>query len=374
MNNQIVIRVGGKKYFGWKNLRITQSLDTLVCDFAMSYTDEYISASKTSLYMGEECIVEINGYRLITGYIEEIDESYDDKRYEIQIRGRDRLGDLVDCSYWKNDIAVGEWFNQSGLSIIKALCGLFNIEVEVDNTALSAVQKKVGGSNGWRTNKGDTIFESIKRICGLCAVIPVGYGDGKLTLSRTTTDRRADSKLETGKNIASAKLSQSNLERFSDYVVLGQDDNDDYKDLVSVAQPYGKKEDRLIGEQRYRPIVIVSDAKGGYEFLQNTANWEASTRAGKSRVYECEVNSWMQKSDKPWQINTLVTVNDPILGVETEKLIFNVSFQLDEFYGTKTLLTLVDPKMFKLEIQPEKIVSKNDLKKMLEDLVLKPSH
>lgn len=360
--SEIIVKIGGKKFSGWQAITVSQSMQHLVGTFAIRYTDRYPSIERFSFGMGDECIIEVNGNRLITGYIEEIDTRFTSTDHQLEVRGRDKICDLVDCTYWQDGKTIGEWKDQSALSIIEALCSPFLIDVEVDDTATMAVQKNIGGDNGWRTNKGDTITDSLLRICRACQVLPISYGDGKLTLTRAKTDK-ATTSLSIGDNILSASLVQSDLERYSDYVVLGQDSGDDFKELIDHVQSNGNYQDPLIiNRNRFRPVLLLADGKVSSGDCEKRAKWESETRAGKSRIYGCTVAGWLQKSGDIWALNSIAKVKDEVNGVTENLLISRITFKSDDINGTKTDITLMHPDTFKaLDLpEPEKASTKYD--------------
>lgn len=357
--NKIVLKIGGNSFSGWKSVEISHSINKISPSFAMSYTDNYPNkVDDRSFRLGQEAFVEINGYRLVTGWIEEIRSDYNYVEKRLEIRGRDKIGDLIDCSNW-GPTSKNEFFNQTILNIIKALCKPFSISVLVDDSAAVAVQKKAA-ADSWKTKEGDTIFDSILRLCRMNAILPIGYGDGKITLTRTSTKKANDS-LELGKNILAGTSENSNIERFSDYIIKGTGNgSDDFSEVLeTVTGPSAVATDALI--TRHRPLVIITDdVVNEISQLQDKAKWEALTRAGFSRRYEYKVNGWIQQNGEPWMINSLVKINDTISKVQGTLLITDITYLLSNESGMISQITVMSPDAFKLLSLAEKIKSSAD--------------
>lgn len=363
--NKIVLRIGGKSFAGWQSVEVSHSINKFAPSFAMAYTDQYPNkVDDTSFRLGQECFVEVNGHRLVTGYVEEITSNYDQSSKRLEIRGRDKVGDLVDCSNW-GPLSKSEFINQSVLNITKALCKPFALSVVADASASSAVATKASASS-WKTKEGDTVFDSILRLCRMNAILPIGYGDGKVTLTRTSAKKATDA-LELGKNIIAGSSQNSNVERYSDYIVKGNGSgkSDLSAILGTVTGPKAVATDELI--TRHRPLVIITDdVVNQISQLTDKAKWESLTRAGFSRKYEYMVNGWTQKDGSPWFINSLVRISDKISMVQGTLLITDITYSLDDSSGMVCKITVMSPDAFKLVAQAEKISSGFDLLSALD--------
>ncbi|OGC76299.1 hypothetical protein A2619_05790 [candidate division WWE3 bacterium RIFOXYD1_FULL_39_9] len=351
--SEIILKVNGKEFSGWKELEINQSLDQLASSFAFSYTEKYPNQFDSfDFTMGEEAVVEINGTRLITGYVEEIDKNYDSSNHVLQIRGRDKLGDLVDCSYYQEGKS-GEWLNQTVETLVKNLVAPFGISVVVDETVRSTANER----HSFKIKEGDTVADSLSRLMRLYAFLPVSYGDGKLTMTRAASNRKAVNAIESGKNVLAGNSYQSNTERFSKYIVKGSNTGDPFHELETYIGPSRYAVDPIIS--RSRPIVIIHEDKSDKANCQNRADWESMVRAGKSRSYKYVINDWLQKDGTPWPLNATYSVVDSINKVNGSFLSSSIIFRLGG-WGKITEITLVDEKTYKLIRMPEKITGSND--------------
>ncbi|HDY88326.1 MAG TPA: hypothetical protein ENH82_09480, partial [bacterium] len=250
----MVLKVGGNAFSGWTSVIVEKSMGQMAGSFGLATTDTFPGeARKWDIAMGDECIVEINGQKIITGHVEDILIDYDTETHNIQFGGRDKTGDLVDCSF---DGTIKEWKGLSVKQVIEKLCEPFDIEVVVDNS-VSTVANVVWPGN-MKANEGDTVFDLVLKICQTKAILPISYGDGKLTLTQAGKDYQAYDNLVSGVNILKGGLDQSDKDRFRTYIVKGQGvGGDSLSSLFDFTGPAGRATDNIIG--RYRPIILFTE-------------------------------------------------------------------------------------------------------------------
>jgi len=343
-SNEIVLKVEGKVFTGWKRVMVEKSLFQITGAFGLATTARFPdSFDKYEFALGDACTVEINGQTIITGYVEDIPISYDSNSHEIQVGGRDKTGDLVDCSFVESP---NKWDGQTIGKIIRVLCAPFDIDIVIDDSVAAETNTKTA-DNTFKVNEGETIFDSILRLCKDTGILFVSYGDGKLVLTRAGTTHTYDT-LELGKNVKLGNIEQSNKDRFKTYIIKGQGLGKDKKTTRDSSEPVGRVVDNVI--ERYRPIVIFAQGLTTKGICLKRAGWERSNREGTSRMLEYEVQGWTQSNGVVWPLNSLARVKDSFLGIDGTLLIAAVIFSLDDSSGKITKLVMVDPKTF--EPQP----------------------
>ena len=339
MSNNIELKINGLVYDGWLGVSVNKSLFNMTGTFGLSGTDIFPEDfTKWGFSIGDECKIEIDNQTIVNGYIEEIPISYDSEGHDIQISGRDKTCDLVDCSFIET---TNEWKGRSIAQIITALCDPFGIDVVVDDSVSTEANQEP--KETFKAQMGMTIFEMIRPMLDIKGILPVSYADGKLTLTRTGIDKTNDS-LELGKNILSGSINQSFIDRFNLYIVKGQGIGNDDKDVPSYTGPEGQYEDEVI--LRYRPIIILPDNEINSSECVKRAKWEATNRAGQSTYVDYVVQGWIQSNGDVWPLNSLVQVKDSFLGINSTMLIASVLFECNNDSGKITRLSLVSPETF----------------------------
>jgi len=339
----IALIVKQNKYEGWKEIKVTKSISQLAGAFHFSTTEREDDIYAWEIRMGDECQVTINDQLVITGYIDEINKSYDGSSHSIEVIGRDKVADLVDCCCIdQDDPTKNIWMDQKVKRLIKTLCDPFDIDLVIDGSVASDVERKVDGS--FKINEGDTVFDSILRLCGKVAVLPVSIGDGKLLLTRAGSDKAYDS-LELGKNIKSGSALLSDVDRFSKYIVKATDSGEDDFDISYATETKGEAVDSVMAARRYRPTVILLNGKAKNNDADKRARWERNTRAGHSRQYNYQIQGLVQSNGDVWRINQLLKVKDSKLGVDKELLISELGFSAGE-EGSNVDMTVMDKNSF----------------------------
>ncbi len=337
--------VGGAAYEGWTSVKVSRSMAQLAGTFELTVTDKYPGQPQRYAFkLGAPCKVTLRGQTVITGHLEEIAPQFDKEQHQIILRGRDATGDLVDCSHLGPPT---QWREQTLLTIAQDLCRPFGITV--------AAEAEVGAPFAdVRTNEGDTVLAFLARLCRQRGLLPLSYGDGRLILAQAAS-RGGGGRLEQGGNIKAARSELSDRERFSRYLVKAHGDSPAMPDrsldakqkeefrqaYSSYVSPLGEASDPAVG--RHRPLVIMAETKATAESAQARADWEAGVRAGRSRRHHVTVQGWGPGESGIWQINRLVGLSAPLLGVDGQFLIEGVDYASDTQNGTTAELHLVHP-------------------------------
>ncbi len=341
----VTLSVQGVEYKHWKAITITKSLMQFAGSFSLTVSNRFSDKNEDwKAYLDQECTVKLGDEQVIDGYIDEVPISYNQKNFNISFNGRDRTADLVDCSYDISD-NPGEFLNQNLYTIISKLCNPFNISINTTDTGvlrelLTTVIKK------YKVNAGAPVFEEINKICQRLGILPVSFGDSKLTLIRTGFLKTKDG-LEGGVNIKAASYNQSNRNRFGKYQVFGQKQQKN-----KWTQEVSTKIEASFLDEHIRPartLVIRDSSLRDNGAAKARAAWEMRIRAGQSRPLVVVVQNWVQSNEDIWPMNRLVPVVDKKLGIAAEFLIVGTTFELGEEIGSQTTLNLVHPDAFQLK-------------------------
>ena len=85
----VVLSVNGLNFSGWKSVSIQQSMETLAGGFDLSISERWPGQeTERPIKPGDKCTLKIQGTTVITGYVDQVNPSYDDKNHEVQVSGR----------------------------------------------------------------------------------------------------------------------------------------------------------------------------------------------------------------------------------------------------------------------------------------------
>lgn len=336
---EVILTVNSIEYGGWQSVEIRRGIEQISGTFSVSLTERWADRSEPwPIQHGDECTVKVAGEVVITGYVDDVLPMFDDKQHGVTIVGRDKTGDLVDCSAIAKS---GEWKGRNILQIATDIARPFGITVtsETDHGGVylrSALQE------------GETGFEALERAARMRGVLLVSDGKGGVVITRAGTKRNTTGLIQ-GENILSARATYSLKERYSEYICKGQSFGFDSSTPDQNAGPKGRATDANV--KRYRPLLIIAEDIADTAGLKNRALWEAAVRMGRSARPEITVQGWHCDSGL-WMPNYLVPVRCPYLQLDRDMLIVSVTSRQDDS-GSRTVLELCRPEGFKLLAVPE---------------------
>lgn len=335
----ISLKVGGKSYEGWKSARVTRSMESVAGSFELEVAWADRPQSAWPIREGDECTVEIDGETVITGYVDRRSVAYGPESHSLTVVGRDKTGDLVDCSV---DLGKWEFANAHVQALASTICERFGIEVTLHSRLGQAEIPRVLKLS---IDPGDSAFEAIERACRLAGVLAYADGLGGLVIARAGTGR-ARVELVEGVNILSASADFDISGRFHVYQVLAQHPGSATYHSAGAAAVRGEAIDETV-ERLERVLLIRAEGAATKAQAKKRAEWEATVRSARGDSVSVTVHGWRQKEGAPlWPVNALTKVRSPLLGVDGDMLISTVEFSIDDTGGEVTHLTLRPPKAF----------------------------
>ena len=338
----IALTVDGLIYGGWKSVSVRRSIETVAGTFSLSASERWPGQQALKAILpGQKCTVAIDGDVVITGYVDDVSPAYSATGHDVTVDGRDATGDLVDCSAIHQP---GEWRGRKLEAIVTILAKPFGIPVKAECDTGTAFRK-------FRIEEGETAFEAIERACRMRAVLAAGDGKGGLRIIRAGSGR-ASVALKRGENIIEASGRLSHRDRYSQYIVKGQQPS--FADQIpadQLAQVRGEAVDP--GTRRYRPLQIIAEQSVDDASARDRAIWEANVRAARARRISVVVQGWRERPDGGlWSPNRLVRLTDNWLAIDRDMLIVGVAFSKGD-RGSRTELSLMPPGAFELKAEPE---------------------
>jgi prophage tail gpP-like protein len=385
----VTVRIGGTDYGGWHAVSVLRNLENAASSFSCSVSERTTGAQLEPwvLAPGSPCSILVDGELVITGYIDTYSPRFDARSHGVEIRGRSRTADFIDGAA----IVPGGQFKQLSLGeIAQRLAEPFGIQITsaaglpapgttegprpypgfVGPMAPVTPGTPVEGPrpspdfigpmpplHDVQVQQGETCYALLERLARLQGLLITDDAAGNLALTRVGS-RLAVASLVQGQNILGASADLDCSQRFSEYTVKGQrantDDRVDGTDATgasngtsqsaagaTVRACIGAALDSFVG--RYRPWLLTAETQADDVMCQQRAEWEARRRAGGSTRASVVVAGWRQLPNGPlWDVNLLVPVVAPWLGINRVLLISAVEFRKDEG-GSSTRLELTLP-------------------------------
>jgi prophage tail gpP-like protein len=342
----VSVQVNGVEYSGWQTGRIVRSIETIAGCFDLSVSERWADRNEPwPIAEEDEIKVLLDGVVVLVGTVDVVELSYTASEHTIQISGRDRTGELVDCSA---KLDKWEFLNTPLLTIAKRLCSPYGINVSVQSgLQFPKPETKIAIS------PGDSSFEVLERACRKAGVLAVSDGKGGLLLTRAGT-ARTTTKLVEGENILSARSRFDFTDRFYEYVVMGQHSGTDEFSGETAAAVLGSAKDLNV-RRTNRKKVVRPDGNVTPEHSKQLAQFHATVSAGRGDTVNATVQGWKQADGSLWPVNVLVPVRSPRIRIDGDLLITQVEFSVSPDSGTLTNFTLRRPDAF----TPEPTVSKS---------------
>lgn len=364
-SNLVAIRVGGKRYGGWKSVLITSSIEQVARAFALEVTENFPGNTDfKSLQTGELVQVFIGSDLVCTGYITSTPISYDGKSVTVQVQGKSRTVDLVDCcppsaaykaasesTTWagvkgksgtKEATPAGgkpqtSWKNLPAGRIIEELAKPYGITLTASSYGEVIKTHTV--------NPGETVFESVKRLLTKENLVVTDDEAGNLVLTDPGTAGVAADGLVLGQNILGASGKFDASKRFSHYVTLGQHSGSDMDFGRTAAEDKGVAIDPDVS--RFRLMVLKDNGQGSNDSASKRAQFEVRYQAARFQAMTYTVQGWRQSNGTLWKPNMMVFVTDSAMSFSRkEMLIIGVRLKLSSS-GMTSELDVMPPSGYK---------------------------
>ena len=329
--------VDGRAYGGWQRMRIRRSMERVAGEFELSVTERWPGQdARRPIRPGVACTVQVDAQTVITGYVDDVAVNYDKRNHTVTVSGRDRTGDLVDCS-----APSVQWSGRTLGDVARQLCQPHGIRVRVDTD--------VGGPfERLKNNEGDSVFETLEAAARVRGVLLTSNEQGDLVIARATHSRVA-THLRLGDNILAGRAQLSHRDRYSNIMVKGQTIGTDIWNTEDAAHPEGSAVDTRI--RRYRPLIVMAEEQVDAAAAQIRAEWERNVRFGRSQRITYTVQGWRHSSGL-WRPNAMVRVEDAFTGLNSDRLLVGVSLLLDQD-GTRAELEVMPREAFVRTRLPE---------------------
>ena len=327
-SNNLTLTIGRTKFTDWTALRLDRGIDRACTDFEIAVTDRGTESIPWASLPFTPITIALNDRLALTGYIDSFLPHGDDKSHAVNIAGRSKTADLIDCSA---DIKGGQFSGYALDAICRAVCAKFGITVIVETDVGEAFADV-------QLYRHETCFAFLERLCRLRGVLASDDENGNLVLTSAGA-RRAAGALREGENVHAYSATLSGAHRFSHYAVIGQHPVTDDVDGEDATEVEAGADDK--GVPRYRPHVVSGESALTPAMAQRRAEWQARYNAARGTEATITVKGWQQPDGGLWKTNQIVPVKmNRFLKLERDLLIVRTGFRLDNQSGATTELTV----------------------------------
>jgi prophage tail gpP-like protein len=339
--SDVSVVINGTAWKGWQSVRITRGCERMPADFQLSVTEKYPgSASEIDIQPFQPCVVRIGSDTVITGYVDRYVGTIEGDNHTVEIIGRSKSQDLVDCSAVLPMMAIS---NVNAVALGNQLGKDYGITVSALGAPPSQVLPK------FNVTLGETPYEILERVARYCQVLLYDGTDGNVILAQVGSVTAASGFVQ-GVNVERASVTFRGDERFSVYMcstvntAFLSDQGDAKYFLPSVP-------DTTVPRLR-RKLIVSEQTINGKSLAEARASWEMARRIGRSQAVTLTCDSWRDAAGALWAPNTLAPVTLPALKLVNKKwVISEVTYAKDD-RGTRAEVTLMPPSAFQPQPDP----------------------
>jgi prophage tail gpP-like protein len=351
MADDVALIDNGRRYGGWKSVRVTRSIESLAGSFDLDVSDRWDGQTDPwPIAEWDACRVELAGQTVIDGYITKRRLSASASARTLGYSGKDRAAALVKCSLL---VAAGASVTGHKWTYRNLDVAQFAAEIAKPHGIKVSVQPglELKKDPSLVAHPGETAFEAIRRAAGSAGVLAVSDGAGGIVITRAGSTRAAA--LVEGFNIKAASIDFDTEDRFHRYLISSQPPGTD-EAFGESCQVQAESTDDDVPLASH--VLLIRPDKGySTADARRRADWEARIRAARSETVTITVQGWRQPNGTLWPLNALTHVSAPrAIGVDGEMLISQVEYSIGA-EGTETQLHLVRPDAFTPE--PQAVVS-----------------
>jgi len=355
----IEIEFDGQRFTGFTEASVSRSVEAVSGIFSITVqgTREVLPFQR-----GGAVKLFVDNELFLTGFIEQSITTYNAFSHQTRLTGRSKTADLIDShvdgGIELNPDAVGGFtLTQLAQKVITTL----NLDIIVDDTLVPDL-KPFNGDSPFSGEVAEKGFEILERYARKRQVLLTTNGDGSLVFVRGADTLRQQAILvhvaspqdTSFNNILDGEIAIDDSERYNRYIFHSVGNptflsiSNISKDNDNIVERNNLATDDEIRESRV--LQIQAENSTDLEELQERAQWEADVRKSRSLVYRYRVKGH-SGGIGIYEPNRIIRVIDDF-GFEndTELLIKDVSFEVDNNRGNTTLLTLVRKDAFTLTI------------------------
>jgi len=343
------IVLAGDEYKDFKSAHVERNIETACSFFEFVAT---VSENKLMpIHESDSVKILADGELILTGWVDSYTINYDHNSHTVNIKGRSRTQDLVDCSA----PSVKEYEKIGFYALVEDVCKKFGIAV-INNIA-DPIDPFLDIES---SELGQTAFSFLEPFAKRRQVLLTDDEYGRLVITRGAKEKSGLQlkNILNGKdnNIKSGARKTDVSSLYSQYGALMQDyplDLTDFTTIAELLEDSGAATDFEI--RPARKLEFYTEEETEAFNLTDRANWEKSIRRARAFTYSCTVQGHTYK-DELWKTNILYKVFDDFTQVHTELLCKRITYNYSVHEGSTTTLYFTFKTAYTLEAEKEQII------------------
>lgn len=307
-DNTVSLKIDDKQYSGWLSVDVVVNLTGIARSFRVSATRNNSDGSVSIPFnSGSAVELMVGKNKLLTGYVEKIDVTYNSSSIGIEVNGNSKTIDLMQCQI--PDGKPRSWKDVPLFDILRDLGSYYGVGVKANLDLITKDSLEVPPDK----KIGEAITELLKKH----SLLITDSADGDLVVVNVDKAEKSTDPLELGKNILSGKRSVDMSQVFSDYKVIGQAKNSGSNQSVKANQMSSS----VVHNDgcRTRWSVLNSTGAAKQELLNKKANLQHNYTVASSDTYTYTVQGWRQSDGELWSVGNKVVIKDDFVRFPDEQ-------------------------------------------------------
>lgn len=324
----VTLVAAGFEFSAWEHCHWTAAINEACRSFSVDTTERL---GQYNFPQGTPVQLLATGTLVLDGYVNRYSSHGAAKAHNVNIGGRSKSQDWVDCS---GVHPTGHAKNKSPVAFAQEL-DQYDVGIN-DELGLEPVEMQ-------QLSQGETCFDCLERHLRPHGATQMGEADGSVSVTNASVAKRATGALVEGVNILEWSVDFGDQGRHQHYTIKGQNRHGHGAHNMRI-----KETAHDSGVRRNRHKIIVHETDTDQKRARNRAHHEKERCAGDGIRATVRVQGWRDDGGKLWTPNTIIFVGSPLLmHLEQDMLIEKVEGDQDSKSGTTTTLHLVDPRAYR---------------------------
>lgn len=353
----IEIEVDGTVYKDFTSVSVAVSMEQISGEFnflAVTPTSSIVNG-QFPFKLGQSCVVLIDGFTKISGFIDAISPTYDNSQHVVSVMGRDKTSDIIDATLggkltFDKDISL----ENLTLQVLKT-AGITGLNI-INEAGVIDDFKEGEIETG---DFGDSLLDFLDIACRKKQVLLTTDGLGNIVFARSqniTLDIFIRNQVDTfgsssTGNILSASGAFNDSERFNKYVAQSQENASGVGFSFNKAGVVGTKGESFDnGIRTSRVYNFFTESSSSADQCLKRAQWEGNIRQVKAFNYSVVLQGHTPFPGIELRTNRVINVRDDFMDILQRLLIKAITWNFSVEGGSTTTLHMAPEDAYQVEI------------------------
>lgn len=346
------IRLNGLDYGNFIAGQVVSSLETVGSSF--NFTSSAGADNLFPIKKGDAAQILADEQVVLTGFIEAVTVSYDAGSHRIEVKGRNKLADLIDSTVGNIKEFTGPVSLESIIRSVLDSIGLTNIKIVNEAGTIKNFEE----SDVTSAETGQKAFDFIELYARKRQVLLTTNGNSDLVIARASTIVASNAlKMTVGNqpdnNVLSAALTNDETKLYNRY--LGQSQLnpiglDSDTTPIQISDQGAQFIDDLI--RTTRRLEFNAEESSDSFTMEDRVKWEANIRRARSIIYSATVQGHTANGEA-WIPNRLHRIDDDFCDVHALLLSKQVVYKYSIDEGSLTNIEFTNRNAYTLQAEQD---------------------